>query len=357
LITNQKQSNTGAPVIGGVGARSRNIRSRISRNVNQVIVQTPNLPQLVGFAVNTGIVLYFDKSVRTITYEYEITDNAGNQVSNANIKYLNNIFYTVITGLTNGTAYTVRVRGYNIYQEKSEWSAPLVITPQLNTTQFTTTGSASINIPLGIPVNYLVVAGGGGGGGTYDTGESGGGGGGMVLTGSFISQQTSYNIVVGAGGAAGRGIVNGSSRTEESGGDGGNSTIVGIANALGGKGGIRSRGGLYQIGGAAANQSVGLAAEGGGGGGSASGSNSGGGGGSSGNGGNGANSGGAGTAVSIGNITGTYGVGGSGVNNGQITNPVNGASNTGNGGSGSSTGSFSVKNGGVGGSGLVVFAY
>ena len=99
---------------------------------------------------------------------------------------------------------------------------------------FTSTGSSAFQVtsaPSGASIEYLVVGGGGGGG--SDMG--GGGGGGGVLTGSFSPTASTYNIVVGTGGA---GAPQGDQQRR--GYEGGASSLTGsgvTVNALGGGGG------------------------------------------------------------------------------------------------------------------------
>lgn len=77
-------------------------------------------------------------------------------------------------------------------------------------------------------IQYTIVA-GGGGGGAGNISAGGGGGGGQVKTGSTTLNAGTYNVTVGAGGAAG---TNGLA-----GGDGDNSSITGVASSTGGTGG------------------------------------------------------------------------------------------------------------------------
>ena len=86
--------------------------------------------------------------------------------------------------------------------------------------EFTTVGSTTWAAPPGVTsVEYLVVGGGGGSGGGFDNAGGGGGVAGMVLTGTLsVVPGTSYDIVVGDGGAEGESLrdrpndeINGSS--------------------------------------------------------------------------------------------------------------------------------------------------
>lgn len=349
---NQNQSNTGAPTIGGVGARTISNRRAILINAVHPTAEMPYIPmvnRIIG--INTGALIYFHKLQRGMTYEYQII---GDQTINK-VNAVEDGKYILVSGLTNSVANNIRLRSVNIDQRKSDWLNINNIIPQLTQTSITSVvGVTTFQPPKGAPVNYLIVGGGGGGGGSYDTGTGGGGGGGMVLSGTFTSYGIVYTANVGDGGAGGVG--------ENSGAPGIPSSISGVGIALGGLGGFKSRSfpGGIGIGGNAASPPT-LAAGGGNGGGSqATSIGSGGGGGSSGPGGNATatgGAGGAGTAVTIGSVSGTYGVGGAGRNNVSNGNGTDGSVNTGNGGQGAGSGSSDSDNGGKGGSGIVIVAY
>lgn len=222
-------------------------------------------------------------------------------------------------------------------------------------------------------VKILLVGGGGGGGGSYDTAGAGGGGGGQVLLvdSQRVTPNNNYSIRVAAGGAAGFHIAQTNS-TDAIGLSGGNSAIsLGgktLFTAFGGGGGSSSRaaapGASARVGGAAATLSSGGLGGGQGGGGFSGG----GGGGSAGAGTAGnttdpardtASPGGAGTSLDISGASTTYGVGGAGGfqdNTNSIAGTA-GAANTGNGGGGASVGGSTFRNGGAGGSGVVIIRY
>jgi hypothetical protein len=270
-----------------------------------------------------------------------------------------------ITGLTNGTTYSITLKAVNAIGDSIS-SASVSVTPvdPFTIETFTTIGTTSWTAPLGITtVEYLIVGGGGGGGGGYDTGGGGGGGGGMVLTGSLaVTAGASYNIEVGAGGSAS--TNNYPTVGETAGGTGGNSIFATIT-ALGGDGGSGSRtqtGGSGK-GGDAQNSNVSSAVGGSGGGnaGTSAGGSGGGGGGATGNGANGvAGSGGLGGTGLTSSISGssiTYGIGGSGARGSIATTGSAGTANRGNGGGGGGFSSGGARNGGAGGSGIVILKY
>ena len=134
------------------------------------------------------------------------TDNGGSTIlgytvisSPGNIKKSGTSSPIVITGLTNGTAYTFTVKAHNIAGSSAA-----------------STASASVTPLEPISVDYLVVAGGGSGGlgngtGSYGSGGGAGGmrctvtatgGGGSLETALTLGRSTNYTVTVGAGGAS-----------------------------------------------------------------------------------------------------------------------------------------------------------
>lgn len=296
-----------------------------------------------------------------ITNYYYSTDNGASFYT---LSPPNTVSPVVITGLTNGTTYQIKLQAVNLAgaSAASDAVSSTPIGPTI--LSFTTIGTTSWTAPEGITsIEYLVVGGGGGSGGGYDTGAGGGGGGGMVLSGTLsVTPGNSYDIIVGDGGAGGISIRTSLPETDGSpGADSSFDTTI----ALGGSGGYASRfpiGGNDSSGGSAAvNPST--ASTGGHGGGSAGDGNGsgGGGGGSSGNGANGIASaggaGGSGTSDSISGSSVTYGAGGNG-GRGNVNNAgTAGTSNTGNGAKGGGATAGADENGAKGGSGIVVISY
>jgi hypothetical protein len=224
---------------------------------------------------------------------------------------------------------------------------------------YTTVGTTTWTAPEGVTsIDYTIIGGGGGGGGAYDTGGGGGGGGGMVLTGTYsVTPGQTYTIVVGDGGA--RSTNSYPTINETDGGSGGDSSFDTII-ALGGEGGKRSR---FQAGGSgaggAAQDGSTTSARGGMGGGSNGGG--GGGGGATTSGGNKSGStaggGGSGLASLLSGFTETYGVGGSGGNGGSFSTGADAVPTTGNGANGAGASSGGARNGGKGGSGIIIIKY
>ena len=86
--------------------------------------------------------------------------------------------------------------------------------------------SGTLTVTNGGVIDYLIVAGGGGGGGGW---QGGGGGAGGVLQNSASVTASPYDVIVGAGGNGANQLGSG-----VPGADGGNSSIIGIATAIGG---------------------------------------------------------------------------------------------------------------------------
>lgn len=165
----------------------------------------------------------------------------------------------VVTGLSNGTAYTFTVRAETSYGINGSYSsASGSVTPTLPKPTvtggtltsdatyyyrtFTSSGTLAVsNASLGC--DYLMVAGGGGGGNlTFynNAGGGGGGGGGVIYSTSQTLTANSYSITVGSGGAIN---TNGSNTTFNSltalGGGAGGADVSGAltSGASGGSGG------------------------------------------------------------------------------------------------------------------------
>jgi len=285
-----------------------------------------------------------------------------------------------VTGLTNGTSYTFTVTATNAIG-----TGPAG-------------GPSSAVVPANTPttVEYLVVAGGGGGGAgnnpVNNTSGGGGGGAGGLLTGNAtVAAATSYTVTVGSFGAGATG-----SGSASVGGNGSSSSFTPVGTtAVGGGGGGGSSGAVYAAGnggsGGGASNYAGIATSGGtgtSGQGNAGGSiqsgvagpgeGSGGGGGSGSAGGNvnsgvGGGNGGTGTSSSItgiatfyagggggSTVAGTPGSGGSSVGGiggvGGSSDGGVGVTNSGSGGGGACK-LTTQRNGGNGGSGVVIIAY
>jgi len=266
------------------------------------------------------------------------------------------------TLLTNGVTYNVIIQAKTV-DGLGSLSNMVQGTPNVAETiiQFTTVGSTTWTAPANVTsVEYLVVGGGGGSGATHDGGAAGGGGGGMVLTGTIsVVAGTTYDVIVGDGGAGGIGLP--SPSTRETDGSSGQISEFSSIVALGGGYGYRSRANGSGLGGAAVTDPT--TASIGGYGGSYS-NGGGGGGGDSTAGSNGivgaprtGGAGGSGTSNSISGALITYGRGGNGGNAQIADNAEAGTANTGNGASGPGTPFGSQRNGAKGGSGIVIIKY
>ncbi len=319
----------------------------------------PNAPTNLTTIIGNGkIILFFDAPTNTTVDLYTVTSSPDAIVATGSSSPI------VVSGITNGTSYTLSITASNTAGTSvAATTGPIDTTYTFTTTSFTTTGATTWTAPAYVTtVEYLVVAGGGGGGGGYDTGGGGGGGAGMVRSGSLsVSPGNTYSVEVGAGGAASTNTYNAPVNPirETNGGPGGDSIFASITS-LGGDYGRASRiqEGNSGGGGAAQNGSIasGLGGKGGG-----SNGGGGGGGGVSASGGSKsgatAGAGGAGISSSISGSTITYGVGGNGANGGVLTTGTTGTANRGNGGGAGGAGAGAARNGGAGGSGIVILKY
>ena len=190
-----------------------------------------------------------------------------------------------VTGLTNGTSYTFKVKATNGAGTGPCSAASNSITATVPTcATFTTAGTFSWVVPAGVTSVAMVAVGGGQGAGNNTTSGSGGRGGSLAyLNGRAVTPGTSYTVVVGA--AAGGGLSNTAGNNSSVaiscttvlraiGGNAGGSSL-GTASFAGGTGGTFGGGGAAGYAGAGgnggANQINGTAGAGGAGGGGAGG--------------------------------------------------------------------------------------
>jgi len=235
-------------------------------------------------------------------------------------------------------------------------------------------GNVTWEAPINLrTIRILLVGGGGGGGGSYDTAGAGGGGAGQVLEVSSrrINPGSSYSVSIGNGGAAGFHVARtnsvdaiGKSGVRTSFSFGGSPLLIAYPGGGGGSSRANAPGTTSRSGGLAATLTAGGVGGGPGGGGFSGG----GGGGSSGAGQIGnttdpardsATQGGIGTTSDISGSVVTYGAGGTGgfQDNTISIDGASGAANTGNGGGGASVAGSTFRNGGAGGSGVLVIRY
>ncbi len=223
------------------------------------------------------------------------------------------------------------------------------------TDTFTTAGSTTWTCPAGVFSAQVECWGGGGSGGagingggtTNGSGAGGGGGGAYALKAVAVTPGTVYNLVVGAGGAAGTTSNPGADSTFNAttvvarGGAAGASVNGQLLAGSGGAGGSAagSVGDTTFSGGTGANGVAGANPNGGGGGGSSAGT---------------ASSGNNGSTTTAGAAVTGGGAGGNGA-----TSSANGsnASSPGGGGGGAKTASSTQRNGGAGGTGKVAITY
>ena len=330
-------------------------------SVTQTLTTVPQAPTIGSASTSAG--------TTTVSVSWTLGNDGGKNLTSITITpYLNGTTAqtattaatttatsATITGLTQGSAYTFKVKATNA-----------------NGTSLESSASSSVTIPTVIEINYLVVAGGGAGGGAYtnESGTAGGagagglrstvtatGGGGTLETPLYLNKGTNYTVTVGAGGSASQNsstwgadgnnsVFSSITSTAGGGGGGGNPTVVAeSAGRNGGSGGGNNNGNSYSAGSGTANQGYG----------GGTGNPAGGGGGAGGAGQNGtsgqAGAGGAGVAVSITGSSVTYAAGG-GAGGAQGTTRGLGGSTTatgGNGGVNESNGQSGFSNTGGGG--------
>jgi hypothetical protein len=322
-------------------------------NVQRIVpvdsnISVPNAPTSVSATV--------DSTKSTVSFVAS-TDNGGSTIlgytvisSPGSIKKSGTTSPIVITGLTNGTAYTFTVKAHNIAGSSTA-----------------STASSSVTPTAVVTADFLVVAGGGGGASRF--GGGGGAGGYRYFTDiSPLLYNTNYTVTVGAGGAGGQDAGLG-----QPGAQGNNSVFSTYTSAGGGlgaylnmtpptppgAGGSGGGGGETSTSGGAGNTPSTSPSQGNNGGIGAPNYKGGGGGGSGGVGGNGtltgssgvAGDGGIGTANSITGSSVTYAAGGHGSKFEANTTGTTGGANTGNGGGAAGGG---TNNGGAGGSGVVI---
>jgi Fibronectin type III domain len=340
---------------------------------------TPDAPTSLsaGSITATSVDISFtagsDNGYAISNYQYALSTDSGSTYGS--FTALSPADFTTpitITGLTQGTAYYIKIKGVNNGGAGAESSA----------VSFTTLQS--------VTVNYLVVAGAGGGGARQGGGGGAGGlrstvtstgGGGSLETALALLLSTNYTVTVGAGGSGGPtpssngvsgsnsvfstitsisgGYGGGESKKGDNGGSGGGSAwAYNASNSLASATGTANQG---FAGGKSSDGSAGYGAGGGGGGGAVGVTGT-----------YNAGSGGVGVATLITGSSVYYaGGGGGGGNNGAGVSPGSGGS--GGGGSGSvdsSVGTAGTANlggggggggvdspGGAGGSGIVILRY
>ena len=276
-----------------------------------------------------------------------------------------------LTGLTQGSSFTFKVKATNANGDSAESAA---------------TNSATS--PTIVEVNFLVAAGGGGGGGGNSTFGGGGGAGGYRTSAGtsgrntsaesalFISPATNYTVTVGAGGAGGASRTQGSDSvlsniTSSGGGGGGGANNAATNGGSGGGGGSGTNNNYFEgtnnsntqgfPGGRGPSNANSYGSGGGGGAGSVGQSYPGGG--LAGNGGNGIASNITGSSVTRGGGgggggSGSWGAGGTGGGgNGEDNGAVSGNAGDVNTGGGGGGGDGTAGSGKAGGSGIVIIKY
>src|SRR6056300_907977 len=140
--------------------------------------------------------------------------------------------YAVTTGSLPGSvslnSSTGAITG-NFDTVESDTVTTFTITATEGTSTVTAARKFSIQVNSTIDVSYILVAGGAGGGSGNGFFGAGGGGAGGLLTGTISDASGNYTVSIGGGGSGAGGTARG--------GYGGNSSISGVATAIGGGGG------------------------------------------------------------------------------------------------------------------------
>lgn len=176
---------------------------------------------------------------------YTVTSSPGNITATGSSSPI------VVSGLTNGTAYTFTVTATNANGTSAASSATTSVTP-VGVTLFTSSGTFT---PSSYPTNYTVyvVGGGGGWGGNYGNGSSGlngyggAGGSGYYTKSTGTLSSGSLSVVIGGAGSQGSSGTASSfgAVTANGGGNGVISGSWGGSGGHGGSGGGAGFGGYY----------------------------------------------------------------------------------------------------------------
>jgi len=358
-LTNETSVIFRVAAVNGVGVGAY---TAASSGVTPTVGTPPNAPSsLAATAGNAQLALSWTAPSAPGTYaitsyivEYTPSGGSAQTVSTGGTS----TSYT-LTGLTNGTAYTVRVAAVSSSGPGTYTSASSSVTPSAMATvtggtvttpgdgyryhTFTTSGTLAISSSA-LTADVLVVGAGGAGGRNF--GGGGGGGGGVLFQTSQSIPVGSYAVTVAptaALGSAGTASSIGSLYSATGGAAGGTLVGSGYGANSGGSSGVptsSSNSTANNGGSGVTSEEVDSGGQGGGAGGA------------------GVN-GQAGSRVNSSNgrsvLGSVYGVGGRGGLNGDST-AFNGGNNTGNGGSGGGD-AFSNNGRGTGGSGVVIIRY
>jgi hypothetical protein len=148
-----------------------------------------------------------------------------------------------IPSVANNTTYTFTVRASDSLGTSSDRQFSIIVYAPV-VTSYTSTGSATWSVPLGVSSVRVVVVAGGGGGGTRDVGVNaagsdggaGGGAGGMIDHPSFpVTPEGTVPLSVGAGGSGGSSGISPGTKGQNS-NFGGPTGLTAIGGGFGGAG-------------------------------------------------------------------------------------------------------------------------
>lgn len=219
----------------------------LTTDTKKVFIGTPTGNEKVGVSEAEGIVVADTNNHFTSNNLEGILEELFTNVSDGKIQVRN-----AITG-KGGTVADADSDGVPSFSEITTAINNLIPIPTPGSQSYTTPGTYSWTVPVGVTrvTVYMVGGGGGGGGSNVSTGASAtaGGGGGSVISQLPVTPGASMTVVVGSGGGAGpvapqtgTGIAGNGTGT-----NGGNSTFGGLT-AYGGVAGGLGTGGTGGVG-------------------------------------------------------------------------------------------------------------
>jgi len=225
-------------VVGNKGVWSEG--QQVCIDINDPTVSAKNSSVTITKGANVEMSTYFT------------TDKNGNAGISSTTYKIGSTSYTNTSSLAAGT-YTVICTVTKVTGKTNSATMTLVVNepkPAYTKKTYTTAGTYTWTVPAGVTTVKVTVAGGGGGGGggltdayhdpddQQSVGGSPGGRGGLNIQTINVTPNSSYSVIVGAGGSGGRsgGTVGSSSGSAGSGSAGGTSSF-GSITATGGSGG------------------------------------------------------------------------------------------------------------------------
>jgi hypothetical protein len=211
-----------------VNANGDSAASSASSSVTtSTVPQAPTIGTATAGNLNATVTWTAGANGNSAITGYTVTSSPGNISVNA----ASNATSVAVTGLTAGTSYTFTVRATNANGTSTASSASNSVTP-INPfpiiTEYTSSGTFTVNNGFPATVAVYALGGGGNGGGAGVVGNSnqlsfagGGGGGGGSYSAANVTINSNLNITVGGAGAASS--IGGGTSLNANGGSAGNS--------------------------------------------------------------------------------------------------------------------------------------